>query len=97
MNVLWTPEARADRDAIWNTVAEDSPKTAARLDGLFHDAARRLELFPDSGRPASTPGTRELIPHKHYRLVYEIHENVVWILALVHTSRLWPPVLPHPE
>lgn len=97
MNLLWTPEAIADRDAIWNYVALESPKAAARLDGLFHDAVRRVELFPDSGRLGSIPGTRELIPHKHYRLVYEIREDVVWILALVHTSRLWPPVTPHQE
>jgi plasmid stabilization system protein ParE len=38
------------------------------------------------------PGTRELTPHKTHRLVYEIDQEAVWILALVHTSRQWPPV-----
>ena len=36
--------------------------------------------------------TLELIPHEHYRLVYEIESDTAWILALVHTSRQWPPV-----
>jgi len=40
------------------------------------------------------PGTCVLIPHENYRLVYEVSEadHTVWILALVHTARQWPPV-----
>jgi plasmid stabilization system protein ParE len=43
------------------------------------------------GRPGQIPGTRELIPHESYRVVYEVQADTVWILALVHTARLWPP------
>lgn len=43
------------------------------------------------GRPGQIPGTRELIPHESYRLVYEVLADTVWILALVHTARPWPP------
>lgn len=46
------------------------------------------------GRPGQIPGTRELIPHESYRLVYEVQAGTVWILALVHTARLWPPNRP---
>ena len=44
------------------------------------------------GKPGIVPGTRELIPHESYRLVYQIDGETVWILTLVHTARLWPPV-----
>ena len=37
-------------------------------------------------------GTRELIPHESYRLVYEISGETVWMLALVHAARQWPLV-----
>jgi plasmid stabilization system protein ParE len=43
------------------------------------------------GRPGQIPGTRELIPHESYRLIYEVKADTVWILALVHTARMWPP------
>lgn len=46
---------------------------------------------PLMGRPGQVPGTRELIPHESYRLVYEAQADTVWILALVHTARPWPP------
>jgi hypothetical protein len=56
------------------------------------DAAMKLADFPDLGRAGAIPGTRELIPHSSYRLVYEIEQDTLWILALIHTSRQWPPL-----
>jgi toxin ParE1/3/4 len=92
MRVVWTPEAEADRELIWEYIASDSSSAAARMDELFDSAAQRLADFPELRRLGRIAGTRELIPHENYRLVYEISGDLVWILALVHTSRMWPPV-----
>ena len=92
MNVVWTPEAEQDRDDIWLHIAADNPRAAARMDELFGDAAARLADHPKLGRPGKIAGTRELIPHENYRLVYEIVGETVWVLTLIHTSRLWPSV-----
>ena len=91
MTVLWTPEARQDRADIWDSIVADSPNAAVRMDGLFSDAAESLEDFPMRGRSGRISGTRELIPHERYRLVYEVDGETVWVLALVHTARQWPP------
>ena len=72
MKVIWTPEAQQDRTDIWDYIAADSPRAAARMDRLFSDAAARLGEHPMLGRTGKIPGTRELIPHASYRLVYEI-------------------------
>jgi toxin ParE1/3/4 len=90
--VFWTPEALQDRRDIWDYIASDNPIAAARMDTLFSDAAARLKDHPQLGRTGTVPGTRELIPHESYRLVYEVDGDAVWILALVHTARLWPLV-----
>ena len=92
MNVLWTPEAEQDRDDIWEYIATDSPRAAARIDRLFSEAAARIASHPEIGKPGRIAGTREFLPHRSYRLVYEIDQDTIWILALVHTARLWPPV-----
>jgi toxin ParE1/3/4 len=62
------------------------------MDALFSDAAAVLAVHPKLGRSGIISGTHELIPHESYRLVYEIARETVWILALVHTARQWPPV-----
>lgn len=92
MKVIWTPEAEQDRDDIWLHIAVDNLRAAARLDELFSDAAARLADHPKLGRPGKIHGTRELIPHESYRLVYEIDGETVWVLTLIHTARQWPPV-----
>lgn len=92
MKVIWTPEARQDRSAIWDHIAADNPRAAIRLDELFSDAAASLAIYPHSGRQGRIPGTRELLAHESYRLVYQIDKEAAWILALVHTARQWPPV-----
>lgn len=79
MRVIWTLEALQDRADIWDHIAADNPRAAARMDELFRDAASMLGKHPNIGKPGKIAGTRELIPHENYRLVYEI-------------ARLWPPV-----
>ena len=91
MRVLWTPEAQQDRADIWDYIAADDPRAAVRMDALFSDAAARLVEHPKLGRPGKISGTRELILHESYRLVYEIENETVWMLALVHAARQWPP------
>jgi len=86
------PRARRDRDDIWTYIAADDPAAAARMDQRFSDAAASLADMPLRGRPSAAPGTRELIPHRSYRLIYEVEDETVWLLALVHTARAWPPV-----
>ncbi|MGO4642500.1 type II toxin-antitoxin system RelE/ParE family toxin [Mesorhizobium sp. 2RAF45] len=91
MRVVWTPEAEQDRADIWDYIAADNAAAAARMDQLFSDAAARLVDFPKLGRTGRIPGTRELISHESYRLVYEVEGETLWVLALVHTARRWPP------
>lgn len=92
MKVVWTPEALQDRLDIWEYIATDNPRAAVRMDELFSAAAATLVDFPDKGRFGTVTGTRELIPHENYRLVYQTEKDAVWILALVHVARMWPPL-----
>ncbi|MNN21132.1 Plasmid stabilization system protein [compost metagenome] len=92
MKVYWTPEAEQDRIDIWDFIAADNLYAAARMDELFSATAAKLAEFPEMGKPGKVAGTRELIPHESYRLVYQIGNDALWVLALVHTARMWPPL-----
>ncbi len=88
MKVRWSDKAEQDRLTIWHDIAAENPQAAARIDQRFADAAASLTDLAQRGRVA---GTRELLPHETYRLVYQIDGDIVWILALIHTARMWPP------
>ncbi|MFM0515469.1 type II toxin-antitoxin system RelE/ParE family toxin [Paraburkholderia sp. RL17-373-BIF-A] len=91
MRVIWAPEAEQDRDDVWDYIAADNVSAAVRMDELFSEAVMQLADFPRMGKPGKISGTRDLIPHESYRIVYEIEGETVWVLALVHTARQWPP------
>jgi addiction module RelE/StbE family toxin len=90
MKVFWSSAAEQDRADIVDRIGLDNPMAAIRMDELFAAAASRLAQHPMLGHPGIVPGTRELIPHESYRLVYEVEGDVAWILTLVHTARNWP-------
>lgn len=92
MKVRWTSQAELDRVDILTYIAGDNVRAAIAMDELFGSAAARLADFPLLGRLGQIAGTRELIAHENYRLIYEVAEadGTVWVLALIHTSRQWP-------
>ena len=91
MRVVWAPEAERDRAAIWDYLVARDPAGAVRIDTLFSEVVAKLAEFPMLGHVGEIAGTRELTPHRSYRLVYEIDNDTVWILVLIHTARQWPP------
>ena len=92
MKIRWTPEARQDRADIWDYLFGRDENAAARIDGLISEAVAQLADFPMLGHESEVAGTRELTPHSSYRLVYEIYGDTVWVLAVIHTKRQWPPM-----
>lgn len=87
----WTPEAIEDRDKIYDYIEPDNPSAALALDELFEEKASRLADHPAIGRPGRVSGTRELVAHRHYILIYDIAGDQVRVLRVLHTSRKWPP------
>jgi len=91
MIVRWTPKAEQERSEILAYIAADNPGAAARMNELFSKSSAMLKEHPKLGRTGQIAGTRELFPHRSYRLVYEISGKTVWVLTLIHTARQWPP------
>jgi toxin ParE1/3/4 len=92
LKVVWTPEAERDRAAIWEYLVARDPAAALRIDQAFSASTRRLADFSSIGHTGEIAGTRELSPHRSYRLVYEIVDDTAWILVLIHAARRWPPL-----
>lgn len=94
MLLFWTPEAFADRDAIYTYIEERNPQAALALDERFASRAAAVAGNPMMGRPGRVSGTRELVIHPNYILVYDIAGDTVRLLRVVHAARQWPPNRP---
>lgn len=90
MKLIWTETAITDRHTIYDYIELDNPLAAVELDDLFTTAAKRLTVNPKLGKPGRILGTRELVVHQSYFIVYEITNDILVILAVVHSRQQWP-------
>lgn len=91
MELYWTPEAIQDREAIYDHIEADNPTAALALDELFKEKANRLADHPGLGRRGRVGGTRELVAHQNYILVYGVNNDSLCVLRVLHAARQWPP------
>src|SRR5207253_5472173 len=87
--VVWTPGAREGLNDALEFIAEDSPAAASRVLDVVLDAADSLQLLAHRGRVVpeiSDAGVREIFVFS-YRLMYEVLEGEVQILAFIHGAR----------
>lgn len=92
MKLVWTRPAREDRKAIREYIAADNPSAALDLDELLSEKAARLVDHPGLGRPGRLQGTRELVAHRNYILIYDVVGDLVRVLRVLHAARQWPPI-----
>ena len=64
--------------------------TPIHIDELFSEKTKRLVDHPNLGRPGRVAGTRELVAHQNYMLVYDIVGDQVRLLRVLHASRQYP-------
>ena len=83
-------EARQDRRAVFDYIEMRDVRAALEMDKLFSRKANKLTTVPQLGKPGRVPGTRELVAHKRYVLVYEVAGDQIQVLRVLHTARKWP-------
>ena len=92
MRLVWTRPAWADRRAIRDYIAERDPGAALALDEVISERSGRLPSHPAMGRPGRLAGTRELVLHPNYILIYDVTGDSIRVLRLLHAARQWPPL-----
>ena len=95
MRVHWTETALNHLSDIYEHIAKDSSIYALEMIDSIVSRSEQLSEYPLSGRTVSeyeTQGIREIIEGP-YRIIYQVTEQQVDVLALVHGARLLPPEL----
>lgn len=89
MKLAWKRTALRDREHIMEFIARDKPLAAIAWDEKLEQSAERLLLQPRMGRSGRVPGTRELVIHPNYILVYRETAAKLEILRVLHAQK-WP-------
>ena len=91
MRLVWARPASTDRKEIPEYIAQDSPAAAQALDELISEKTDRLTDHPGLGRPGCVIGTRELVVHQNYILIYDTAGDLVRVLRVQHADRQVQP------
>ncbi|MBD9667713.1 type II toxin-antitoxin system RelE/ParE family toxin [Variovorax sp. VRV01] len=91
MRLEWSPLAMDDRERIFDFIEQDDPRTAIAVDERISTQVLVLVQFPEGGRPGRIEGTRELIVRRTpYIVAYQVGQDCVRILRILHSAQLWP-------
>jgi plasmid stabilization system protein ParE len=88
--VVWSPRAVEDVEAIALYIAADSISYAAAVVKKIVDTTRSLSNFPLAGRVVPEFGEeniREKLVYS-YRIIYRIQGETITIAAVIHGKRL---------
>lgn len=88
--MTWNRLAIADRDTIMSYIAQDNPVAALELDEMIEEKADKLLLHPTMYRVGRQAGTREMVLHPNYILIYRIKPDEIEVLRVVHAAMKWP-------
>jgi addiction module RelE/StbE family toxin len=92
MRVRWTFDAAQDLEEISDYIAGDRPDAARNIALEILRAVGGLDTFSNRGRPGRVEGTRELVlAPLPFVAVYEVLENEVQVLRILHGAQRWPP------
>ena len=87
--IKWTATSWNDLQDTADFISKDSPYYAASFVREVRDAARSLKQFAERGRVIpefNIHSIREIFV-RNYRLIYQVSNNQVSILAFIHGSR----------
>ncbi|MGL5839809.1 MAG: type II toxin-antitoxin system RelE/ParE family toxin [Sphingorhabdus sp.] len=88
--LIWRLSAADQLDDIIGYIADRSPIASYELEARVKLAAERLCESPFIGRPGRLAGTREMIVHPNYIMIYTVSETFVTVLRVLHARQQYP-------
>jgi toxin ParE1/3/4 len=90
LTVFWRASARANLASIIRFIANESPPAARRLRKLIEDSVLPAAEHPYLYRPGRVPGTREIVAHPNYIVVYRVIADGVEVVTVLHARQEYP-------
>jgi toxin ParE1/3/4 len=88
--IVWLPRARRNLAAIVGFIAQDNPAAARRIKSLIETSVLPLAEHPYLFRAGRVPGTREVVAHPNYVVVYRVTAAAVLVLRVLHARQQFP-------
>lgn len=88
--VQWRASARKDLTGIIRYIADRNPAAARRVRDLIEAAILPAAEHPYLYRLGRVPGTREVVAHPNYVLVYRVVVDCIEVVSVLHARQEYP-------
>ena len=85
--IRWSQSAGTDAKQVFDFLAERSESSALRMLEKIGQALDRLSRHPNLYREGRIAGTREMVIHENYIIVYRVHVDEIEIVSFLHSRR----------
>lgn len=89
-HVVWLETASQDLNQILGYIGDRNPLAALKLQEEIEHAVSQLPFHPYLYRLGRVAGTRELVVHPNYLIVYRITPSAMEIINVMHSRRQYP-------
>lgn len=90
MQIIWRARAKSNLAKIIRYIANEDPAAARQIKDRLESAILPVAEHPYLYRPGRVPGTRELVAHPNYILVYLVAFERIEIVNVLHARQEYP-------
>ena len=90
LDLIWQPDARAQLADVFEYIAARNTLAAQRLKDLINERVALARVVPMMGRPSRLPGTRELVVHPNYIVIYAVTDELLTVVRVLHARQRYP-------
>lgn len=88
--IQWRPQARKSLKKIVLYIAERNFPAALAMRQRIEDSVLPLSEHPYLFKPGRVPGTREIVTHPKYIVIYRVKVDCIEVVDVVHSSQQFP-------
>ncbi|WP_455285744.1 type II toxin-antitoxin system RelE/ParE family toxin [Cupriavidus necator] len=88
--IVWLASASRNLVDIIGFIAQRNPTAARQLRTQIEAAVLPTAEHPYVFRPGRCPGTREIVAHPNYIVVYRVTATAIEVLRVLHARQQYP-------
>jgi len=89
-HVVWLETASQDLDEILGYIEDRNLLAALNLQESIECAVSQLPFHPYLYRLGRVPGTREMVVHPNYLVIYRVAVSAIEIINVLHARQQYP-------
>jgi toxin ParE1/3/4 len=90
MLIEWSPKSLQDLDRIFAYIAQRSERSALNIIDQIERSTLPVAQFPYMFRSGRIEGTREIVAHPNYIVIYRVLNDRVRVVGVVHSAQEYP-------